>query len=163
MLKKRIAVAASSLPLLCLIVVLLFMAGGCSQQEDPAEKVVTNEDIGQSEEDASLNPDEKIVGDPVEGKRIYNKYCFYCHGREGRGDGAIAIAVEPKPIDFVADKKRMAKPDRVLIKSISEGVMKDDDAPIVMPAWKAVLSVQERWDVLSYIRVLSERGRKTKN
>jgi mono/diheme cytochrome c family protein len=161
-LKKRIPVAVSSLPLLCLIIIFLFMTGGCSQQDSSVEKAVTNEGISQSEEDISLNPDEKIVGDPVVGKRIYEKYCFYCHGREGRGDGAIAIAVEPKPIDFVADKKRMAKPDRVLIKSISEGVIKDDDAPIVMPAWKAVLSVQERWDVLSYVRVLSERGRNTR-
>ena len=97
------------------------------------------------------------------GKEIYDKYCFYCHGREGRGDGAIAIAVEPKPIDFVNDKKRMAKPDRVLIKSITEGVQNDNDAPIVMPGWKAVLSVKERWDVLAYIRQLSEKGRKTRN
>ncbi len=152
-----------SIPLVFFMAISLFMTGGCSQQEGSTGKAATNEEINQSEEDASLNPNERIVGDPVEGKGIYDKYCFYCHGREGRGDGAIAIAVEPKPVDFVANKKRMAKPDRVLIKSISEGVLKDDDAPIVMPAWKAVLSVQERWDVLAYIRQLSERGRKTKN
>ncbi len=136
---------------------------GCSQEEGSPGKVATNGEVSRQEAQPAPNKGERITGDPVVGKEIYNKYCFYCHGREGRGDGAIAIAVEPKPIDFVADKKRMAKPDRVLIKSISEGVEKDDDAPIVMPAWKAVLSVQERWDVLAYIRVLSERGRKTKN
>jgi len=64
----------------------------------------------QSEETATAKK-----GDYERGRAIYDKYCFYCHGRTGRGDGAVAIAVSPHPADFISDKKRMAKSGRVVI------------------------------------------------
>jgi len=94
------------------------------------------------------------------GKIIYMKYCFYCHGKEGKGDGAIGIAVKPKPVDFVNDVKRMSKTDAELMKSINEGIIRDPDSRMYMPAWKEVLSEAERWDVLAYVRLLAGQSGK---
>ncbi|MBI3397722.1 MAG: cytochrome c [Deltaproteobacteria bacterium] len=97
-------------------------------------------------------------GDPETGRAIYEKYCFYCHGRTGRGDGAVAIAISPHPADFISDKKRMAKSDAELFKSISEGIQRDTGGEeMSMPRWKDILTEQERWDVLAYIRQLSKK------
>ncbi len=94
------------------------------------------------------------------GKAIYMKYCFYCHGKEGKGDGAIAIAVKPKPVDFVNDVERMRRTDAELIRSIEEGIIRDPDSRMYMPAWKDVLSSAERWNVLAYVRAFAAQGGK---
>ncbi len=90
------------------------------------------------------------------GKAIYTKYCFYCHGRKGRGDGAIGIAVKPKPIDFVHDVERMSRPDEELMKSIENGIIKDTKSRLYMPPWREVLNETERWNVLAYVRLLAK-------
>ncbi len=92
------------------------------------------------------------------GKALYTKYCFYCHGKEGRGDGAIAIAVEPKPIDFVTNRERMDRSDAELMKSIEEGIIRDPDSRMYMPAWKGVLNDAGLRDVLAYVRLLEAQG-----
>lgn len=110
---------------------------------------------------ASAQPQSKavITADLANGKVVYMKYCFYCHGKEGRGDGAIAIAVKPKPVDFVRDVERMDRPDAELMKIIDNGAVQNPDSRLYMPAWKEVLSEQERWNVLGYIRELARKGR----
>ncbi len=99
-------------------------------------------------------------GDPEKGKVVYEKYCFYCHGREGRGDGAIGIAVTPHPADFVGDKRKMAKSDDELIRSIADGIKRDiGSEEMAMPRWKDILSEEDMWNALAYVRELS-RGKK---
>ncbi len=99
-------------------------------------------------------------GDPVAGKLIYERYCHYCHGRQGYGDGPVGTAITPHPADFVHDSKRMRKSDEKLFKSISEGVQrKIGGEAMAMPRWANILGERERWDVLAYIRELERKGR----
>ncbi|MBM2838338.1 MAG: hypothetical protein HW415_963 [Deltaproteobacteria bacterium] len=139
----------------CLLL-LLFLVSSCSQNNsDPA--LLKSAEVKTSEEKVKAKAKQ---GDPEKGKAVYDKYCFYCHGREGRGDGAIAIAVTPHPADFVGDKKKMAKSDEELFESISEGIKRDiGSEEMAMPRWKDILSEEEIWDVLAYVRELS-RGKK---
>ncbi|GMR04299.1 MAG: hypothetical protein BMS9Abin23_0192 [Thermodesulfobacteriota bacterium] len=98
-------------------------------------------------------------GDLVSGKKIYQKYCHFCHGRSGMGDGPIGIAITPKPVDFVHDRKRMSKPDEKLFESITNGIRKEiGGKEMAMPAWGGILSEKERWDVLKYVRELERKG-----
>ena len=113
------------------------------------------DDAAASSASASLPGSSSPTADPANGKSDYMKYCFYCHGKEGKGDGAIAIAVNPKPIDFVRDVERMSRSDEELMKSIEEGIIQDPDSRLYMPAWKDVLSPSERSNVLAYVRLLA--------
>ncbi len=143
---KGLASQSSSLFLL------LFILSSCSQNtSDPA--LLKSGEVKISEEKATVKSKQ---GDPEKGKIVYEKYCFYCHGREGRGDGAIGIAVSPHPADFVGDKKKMAKSDEELIKSISEGIRREvGSEEMAMPRWKDILSEEDMWNALAYVRELS--------
>ncbi|MFQ5901772.1 MAG: c-type cytochrome [Thermodesulfobacteriota bacterium] len=155
MLQKNILSIFVALSLLILI------ANGCSQETNTVGESLQPQGVEQViKKGTSSEQDIVRVGDPEAGKPIYERYCFYCHGRQGLGDGAIGMALTPRPADFVNDLERMAKSDEELLVSISEGIEGIEDAPIVMPAWKTVLSEKERWDVLAYVRYLSEKGKK---
>ncbi len=135
----------------CLLL-LLFLLSSCRQNNsDPA----LLKSAGEKKIEFKVRQ-----GDPEKGKVIYEKYCFYCHGREGRGDGAIGIAVSPHPADFVGDKKKMAKSDEELFESISEGIRREvGSEEMAMPRWKDILSEEDMWNALAYVRELS-RGNK---
>ncbi len=94
------------------------------------------------------------------GERLYNKYCFYCHGKEGRGDGAIGIGLPLKPVDFVGDIERMKKSDEALYQSIARGIhRKIGGESLQMPQWDLIMKEEEIRDVLAYIRYLAEKGK----
>lgn len=97
--------------------------------------------------------------DLANGKQVYEKYCHFCHGYKGYGDGPVGIALSPHPANFVEDAKRMAKTDEELYKSITEGIHRDIGGEAMsMPRWQEVLTDAERWNVLGYIRHLSKEG-----
>ena len=134
-----------------LLLVIILLPPSCSQDSNSQKATVP----ASAEKTAVLNK----TGDSEKGKVIYEKYCFYCHGREGRGDGAIGMAVSPHPADFVGDKKRMAKSDDELLKSISGGIHRDvGGEEMAMPRWKDILSEKDLRNVLAYIRQLSKGG-----
>ncbi|MBI5194346.1 MAG: cytochrome c [Nitrospirae bacterium] len=94
------------------------------------------------------------------GERLYNKYCFYCHGKEGRGDGAIGIGLPLKPVDFIGDTERMKKSDEALYQSIARGIhRKVGGESLQMPQWDLIMKEEEIRDVLAYIRYLAEKGK----
>jgi mono/diheme cytochrome c family protein len=99
-------------------------------------------------------------GDSIAGKLIYDRYCHYCHGWRGYGDGPVGTAITPHPADFVHDTKRMKKSDAKLFKSISDGVVrKIGGEAMSMPRWASILSEKDIWDVLAYVRELQRKGR----
>ena len=139
----------------CLLLLFFFLSSCSQNNSDPA--LLKSAEVKTSQEKAEAKAK---LGDPEKGKVVYEKYCFYCHGREGRGDGAIGIAVTPHPADFVGDKKKMAKSDEELMKSISEGIRREvGSEEMAMPRWKDILSEEDMWNALAYIRELS-RGKK---
>lgn len=145
-------------------VALALLAGGCSggKKADAPSTPDTGTASQPAPHAAEGQPAvKKLDGDPANGKRIYEQYCHFCHGREGFGDGPVGIAITPHPADFVNDSKRMAKTDEELFISITRGIHRDiGGEEMAMPRWQDILSDQERWDVLSYIRRLSAEGMK---
>lgn len=93
----------------------------------------------------------EMKGDPSAGKTIFEKNCVTCHGPEGKGDGPAAIALSPKPKSF-ADPVVAAKTDKELFDTITKG---RPGTP--MTSYEKILSEQQRWDVLAYIRSLAEK------
>lgn len=120
----------------------------------------SNNNQKQSTEDAGRENVAVRKPDIAVGERLYNKYCFYCHGKEGRGDGAIGIGLPLKPVDFVGDTEIMGKSDEVLYQSIARGIhRKIGGESLQMPQWDLIMKEEEIRDVLAYIRYLAEKGK----
>ncbi len=83
------------------------------------------------------------------GKTIYQANCAGCHGAEGRGDGPAGAALKPAPSNL----KVMAPqhPAGDLAWKIAEGRG-------AMPAWKAVLSENDIWSVVNYLKQFGGAG-----
>jgi mono/diheme cytochrome c family protein len=93
-------------------------------------------------------------GDPKAGKAKYEANCVGCHGASGKGDGAAAAALNPKPQDHTDGKVMNALTDKYLFDIIKDGGAAIKKAPF-MPASSKKLSDQEISDVVAYIRSLA--------
>ena len=105
-----------------------------------------------------------LKGDPLKGEIIYKKYCVYCHGKKGYGDGMAAIALKPSPAvlnnSFMGWKRlgneEYKKLEQRLFEIITYGSKGSPE--LNMPAWGPVISREDRVHVLSYIKmVLTEK------
>lgn len=90
-------------------------------------------------------------GDAAKGKVSFENTCVACHGPEGKGDGVAAAALDPKPKDLSDAKLLSTQTDDFLYKVISEGGASVGLSPM-MAAWGGVLSEQDIWNVVAYIR-----------
>jgi mono/diheme cytochrome c family protein len=81
-----------------------------------------------------------------QGKRIFQRYCAGCHGREGTGEGYRLLGADPANL---TSRQTQEKSDEDLLESIHEGQPG-------MPAWKDRLSNEDRRRVLAYIRSLAQ-------
>ena len=81
----------------------------------------------------------RAAPDPARGAALFAANCAACHGAQGRGDGAAARDLDPKPADF-HDAARMAERSVYgLYNAITLGVAGTSMAPF--PA----LSEEDRW------------------
>lgn len=88
----------------------------------------------------------------VDAKKIYITNCAPCHGDKGRGDGPAAQALSPKPADH-SSAVIQSETDGSLFWKLSEGRNP-------MPAYKKILTEQQRWELINYIRTLSKTPKK---
>jgi cytochrome c553 len=81
-----------------------------------------------------------------EGKRLYERYCRFCHGDQGKGK---AYDVTPPPADLTSAAVQQ-KSDAELTQTIHEG-----ERGTAMGSWKWELSEKDKQNVLLYIRRLA--------
>lgn len=79
------------------------------------------------------------------GKKIYQRECLECHGKTGKGDGPEASELEKTVGDFT-DPKMREQSDGAIFWKISMGRRP-------MPGFKKLLTDEERWHVINYIRL----------
>lgn len=82
------------------------------------------------------------------GYKIYNKVCWVCHGDAGKGDGPSVPTLNTKPANL-SNPDIIALTDGALFWWISNG---GND----MQPFKDVLSKDEIWMVVNYVRRLQE-------
>lgn len=81
------------------------------------------------------------------GAAIYKSECAVCHGKGGKGDGPVAVALRPPPADLT-DTARLAKlSDDSLVQVITYGRRG-------MPSFKDDLTPSQILQVVAFIRRL---------
>jgi cytochrome c oxidase cbb3-type subunit 3 len=96
------------------------------------------------------------AGDPARGAALFSKYCWTCHGKTGAGNGPIAVAFQPRPRDLTDHAYVSSRTDYDLYNAISQGGPAVERSA-AMPAWSSVLSSQQMWDLVAYIRQLAKQ------
>jgi mono/diheme cytochrome c family protein len=97
------------------------------------------------------NPSAGDAAAATAGQATYTANCASCHGDTGKGDGPAGSSLDPHPGNLVT--AAAATGDDYLFWRISEG---GQMAPFnsAMPAWKGVLSEEQIWQVVTYIKTL---------
>ncbi len=87
------------------------------------------------------------------GKAVYDRFCIYCHGPKGEGDGP-AGSLSGVPTGDLSNKAYMSLlSDQELHDRIAWG---EERFPYLqMPGWRSSLSDDEIWNVVAYIRTLA--------
>jgi cytochrome c oxidase cbb3-type subunit III len=81
----------------------------------------------------------------------YMSYCAKCHGEQGKGDGAGAAMLNPKPRDYTNCSVMQGKSDDELFKVISEGGESIGMSADMQP-WGGTLSAAEIHDMVKFVR-----------
>ena len=151
MMRTRIPHRGRAVPLLAAVAIL----SGCSAKPAP--------------ETASLTPpflDTPVAARPAtsaatvaKGKQVYDANCVQCHGPEGRGDGYGAPFLVPAPRDLTAAQFKFRTTasgqlptDDDLFRTISRGANGTG-----MPPWKYLLSDEDRWALVDYVKTFDAR------
>ena len=83
---------------------------------------------------------------------LYQKNCVICHGKTGAANGTAAGSLPQKPANFTDAKMMQKATDGELFWKMSTG-----RAP--MPSWQDRLSETERWELVNYLRRLTQEGK----
>jgi mono/diheme cytochrome c family protein len=87
------------------------------------------------------------------GKQTFGFYCVVCHGRDGQNTGVpFAGGISP-PIPSLASANIQQYSDGQLKWIIENGI-----SPSGMPASKGILSDDDMWTIVVYLRNLPPRG-----
>ena len=103
--------------------------------------------VAPAAEKAKKNPLANDKKAAEQGEKVAKINCASCHGVSGKGDGAAAVALNPKPADWTASRVQ-GEADGELFWKISNGRG-------AMPPWKH-LSENDRWSLIRYIRTLKK-------
>jgi len=86
------------------------------------------------------------------GKEIFEQMCVLCHGLSGKGNGEAGLTLERKPANFLA-LNIINEPDGAIFWKLTTG-----KAP--MASYRELLTDDQRWKLVNYIRVLGKKIRK---
>jgi mono/diheme cytochrome c family protein len=125
---------------LAAVVLLVLGAGG------PAPAQAQAPWVAPASEKAKKNPLPSAKKTVEQGEKIAKVNCVSCHGSKGKGDGAAAAALNPKPADWTS-KRVQDETDGEIFWKITTGRG-------AMPSWRH-LPDNDRWAVVRYIRTLA--------
>ncbi len=95
------------------------------------------------------NPVQATSGSLSRGRKTFEKNCATCHGLNGAGFGPAAQSFTTPVRPMAVWKGADASADGYLFQFITNG--RTD-----MPAWGLVLSEEQRWDLVNYIKTLGD-------
>jgi len=84
------------------------------------------------------------------GKTLYDTYCAFCHGLDGRADTPVARLLKPRPRNFTDPVEMARVNDDRMYRALKMGRPGTAMAP-----WGQVLSEPQMGDVVDYVRSLT--------
>ena len=95
------------------------------------------------------------AGDLAKGKASFDQICASCHGTSGKGDGAAAAALSPKPRDLTDKKYVSGLKDDYIKKIVKEGGQAVGKSPL-MPPMGSALKDTDIENIIAYVRSLGK-------
>jgi mono/diheme cytochrome c family protein len=89
----------------------------------------------------------------AEGKEAFSHYCVACHGLDGQNTGVPFVDHMSPPVPSLASKDVQSYTDGQLKWVIDNGL-----APSGMPGAKGILSNEEQWAIVDFLRHLPPVG-----
>ncbi len=102
---------------------------------------------------APVNPVKADDASLKRGEILYNDHCALCHGVTGEGNGTFAVFLVKRRPSSLVEGKPLEVSDGYLFNTISNGIEE------AMPALRENLPIQQRWDVVNYVRHLQKQKR----
>jgi mono/diheme cytochrome c family protein len=99
------------------------------------------------------NPLTDDAGTVERGQKAFSYYCVSCHGLDGQATGVPFATRMSPPVPSLADAEVQAYTDGQLKRIIDDGIY-----PSGMPASKGMLSDDEIWSIIRFIRHLPPKG-----
>ncbi len=90
-----------------------------------------------------------------EGKKIFDSYCFVCHGADGKGKGPLAGNLSKKPADLTDHLKMSKRTDNDLFRII-QGTATHAKINGAMPQWGLAIPGTQIKSLVAYIRFLHQ-------
>ena len=145
----------SKIPGAVFLLILIVCLAGCSKQNVAKQKEVsiswTHFDVPKEPK-----PTPQLL---AKGKTVFQQNCAACHGENGAGNGKCAAFLLPHPRDFTSGVFRFKMTpggemptDQDLFRTVSLGLHNTG-----MPPWRYLLSDEDRWAVVNYIKTFSPR------
>lgn len=97
-------------------------------------------------------PQNPYPGDPASikrGEQLFAIHCAVCHGDKGQGGGPVGAYFDPPP-PVLSKELLSQRDDATLFLRMTEGFGR-------MPRMVENLTVNERWDVVNYLRFLAQQ------
>ena len=104
---------------------------------------------GAPEVSAIVNPIEASAESLKQGKDLFEGYCTTCHGLDGGGHGPASHGITTFPRQLWVWNNAGTEADGYLFWFITNGRNE-------MPPWGVILSENERWDLINYIKTLKK-------
>lgn len=97
-------------------------------------------------ENMTVNPVPDTEKSLSQGEKMYNTFCYVCHGLEGKGDGPV-IKRGFYPLNLTAPGV-IGRTDGYIYAYIRYG------GKVMMPSYRESISSENAWDVVNYVRKL---------
>ena len=102
----------------------------------------------------AAEPPKKTPQLVAKGKASYEANCASCHGDTGRGDGAAAVALDPKPRNLVSGAYRNGTKPAEVFATLEKGIEGTTMVPF------GHLPAEERWALTYYVLDLRKPAKK---
>jgi hypothetical protein len=113
-------------------------------------------DLGDSPFRALETSDPEAFRTHVEnGRQVYYRNCFFCHGDDMSANGMFAHGLDPIPTDFTSQGTIEGLRETYLFWRIAKGGpgLPEEAAPwdTAMPSWEKFLTEEDMWDVTLFL------------